>query len=479
MSKIFLVARDEWRYWGRSKLALWSTLLFAVLLVVTAVLTALRMEHERSERIHHQAEAEETFLSQPARHPHRMVHYGHYVFRAPSPLSLIDPGLDPVTGQSIFLEGHRQNSAMFADSSASADLGGLSWLTPALIYQLFGPLLLILLGHGAIVREREASTLVALQAQGVRGFDLVAGKALALASALLVLLLPLGVSALAAISMGESLIAAFALIAIYFLYLNIWSLLSLLISVLLQRRSSVLTGLTAVWLFSTLLMPALAVSNTTREFPLAGKIEVDLAMLEEVRKLGDGHNTEDPAFQKLRADLFNRYNVNKVEDLPVNLRGVVATEGEAKLTETMNEFADRRMAGELRQASLLNRHGWLTPTLAVARASRSVSGTALETHQRFLREAEAVRFDFVQGLNKVHAEELSYVDDINRNSSDPEVEKRSRVDATNWQVLDDFRFETASQELRIENASGSVLALTCWCLLLAAGSVLFGIRLKP
>jgi len=120
-----------------------------------------------------------------------MVHYGHYLFRAPAPLAIFDPGLDAVTGQSIFLEGHRQNTAMFAESSASADFGGLARLTPALIYQLFAPLLIILLGHGALVRERESAVLAPLLALGVSGRTLIAGKVLALLSFTGLLLIPL------------------------------------------------------------------------------------------------------------------------------------------------------------------------------------------------------------------------------------------------------------------------------------------------
>ena len=121
------------------------------------------------ERLHLQEQSEETFLSQPDRHPHRMVHYGHYVFRAPPPLALFDPGVDAVTGQSLFLEGHRQNSAMFADARAEARTGGFGTLSPAKIYHLFLPLLIIALGHAVILRERETRTLGPLLSQGVSG----------------------------------------------------------------------------------------------------------------------------------------------------------------------------------------------------------------------------------------------------------------------------------------------------------------------
>ena len=123
----------------------------------TAVLTLLQVAQETAARSALQRQAHDTFLSQPARHPHRMVHYGHYVFRSPSPLAAFDPGLDPVTGQTLFLEGHRQNTAAFAAAAAGARLGGLPALSPAVVYQLFVPLLLIVLGYGAVARERESA----------------------------------------------------------------------------------------------------------------------------------------------------------------------------------------------------------------------------------------------------------------------------------------------------------------------------------
>ena len=114
-SKVVIVAKDEWRYWLRSKLAM-TVLAIGLLLtlssVVVTAMTMLELSHDRHEL---QSNAEQSFVDQPDRHPHRMVHYGHYAFRTPSPLSTLDPGIDAYTGNSIFLEGHRQNSAMFAD----------------------------------------------------------------------------------------------------------------------------------------------------------------------------------------------------------------------------------------------------------------------------------------------------------------------------------------------------------------------------
>lgn len=482
MKRLLTIAGAEWRYWLRSRLALGGAVLMAGLLIATTVLTTLRMQGEGAERAHHQAEAEAAFLSQPDRHPHRMVHYGHYVFRTPAPLALFDPGLDPVTGQSIFLEGHRQNTAMFAASGASADLGGLSWLSPAMVYQLFGPLLVILLGHGLIARERETATLATLLAQGTPGRVLLAGKALALLSFVVLMLLPLALSAGLAVHFskhpGEAPLAAWALVGAYLLYLVIWGALALLASALLRRRSAVLATLATLWIALTLVLPAVAVSSASNAAPMVGKLETDLAMLADLRKLGDGHNANDPAFAQLRADLLAQHGVQRVEELPVNLRGVVAQVSEQRLTETLNTYAQAQMAAETRQAAVLARHGWLTPLLAVAEASRAVAGTDLVHHHRFLQEAEALRYAFVQGLNRVHAEKLAYADDIRR-SSDAQAERRTRVDAANWRLLDRFRFEPDAAGSRIAQARPQWLMLCVWCALLVGAGFWAGGRLEP
>jgi len=478
MNSVMLIARAEWRYWLRSSLAVSAAVLFLLLLILTTVLSTARFAAERHERLHHQQDAEESFLSQPDRHPHRMVHYGHYVFRTPTPLSVFDPGLDPVTGQSVFLEGHRQNSATFAESSSGADLGGLSWITPAVVYQIFGPVLIILLGHGAVVREREAATLGPMMAQGVSGAAIMGGKALALLAAIGILLLPLLASALVAVGAGESWSAAFLLFGLYLAYLAVWALLSLLVSALLPRRATVLATLTALWLALTLLLPFLAVSNSAVSRPIAGQIESDLTMLADLRRQGDGHNAEDPAFQQLRGELLARYDADSVEELPVNWRGVVAEYSEAKLTETLNAYAEARMAAERGQAELLATHSWLTPTLATAVASRAIAATGLETYHRFLRDAEALRIDFVQGLNRLHAEELDYRSDVNRNR-DAAAARRARISAGNWKLLSDFRFEAADVAERVRGAATPSLSLACWIMALLVACAWTSGRLRP
>ena len=478
MNKVSTIAAAEWRLWMRSRSALAAFLAVVLVIAATSVLTAVQFSEERHEREHQQEVAEETFLSQPARHPHRMVHYGHYVFRTPPPLAIIDPGVDAVTGQSIFLEGHRQNTAMFADTRASANVGGFQGLTPAFVYQVLIPLLLIALGHGVFVREREARTLAPLLAQGVSGVTLYSGKTLALAGLSAALLAPMLIMSFVGVALGEAIGLSLSVVATYGAYLLVWSTVIVLVSSLVRTRGVVLGVLVFVWLGWSLVVPRLAVASASAAAPSPGKLETDFQLLADLRKLGDGHNAGDPAFAALRANLLAEYDVASVEELPVNFRGVVAEASEAELTQVMNEYAERRMELEVRQSRHANGFGWISPVLAVSAASRNLAGVDLETHHRFLREAEAVRYGFIQGLNKSHIEELSYTDDINRNQGD-EASLRARISPENWAVLGEFRFEPAAAGERLGAASSPLLMLGSWLAALAAASAFAGRRLQP
>ncbi|MEM9618913.1 MAG: DUF3526 domain-containing protein [Pseudomonadota bacterium] len=461
MSRTTTIAADEWRYWFRSRLAISVLFVGLVLAVGSALLTASKMSAAAHERAHLQIEAEETFYSQPDRHPHRMVHYGHYVFRTPPPLSIIDPGVDAYTGTSIFLEGHRQNSAMFADRQSSAGLAGFGALTPAFLLQTFAPLLLILMGYNVITREREARALHQLIAQGLAPLQILTGKGLALAGAAMLMLSPLLIAAVAAIIRGETAAAAALFASGYAAYLLIWCALIVLVSAIMRARSASLGALLVIWMVAALLLPPLSSTAALSIVEAPGKIETDFAILEEMKKVGDGHNAADPAFASLRANLLQQYNVDSVEELPMNFRGVVAQAAEAELTDLLNRFAEDRMQVEVSQAHVGRIFGWFSPVLGVREFSMTLAGVDLETHHRFLREAEELRFDFVQSLNKVHAEKLAYADDISR-SSDPEAEKRTRMSAENWKVLNEFRFEPAPARKRIEASLAPFAKLLVW-----------------
>ena len=468
MSAVLRVFTEEWRYWFRSRLAVTATVLLLVVVASSVVSTLSRMQLETQSRQSMQTAAEEAFLAQPDRHPHRMVHYGHYVFRAPSPLATVDPGVDPLTGTVMFLEGHRQNSATFPAAYTAPQVAGMQYLTPAFTYQILVPLVLIVVGFATVARERELRTDVQLIAQGVSPFRLWAGKSLALVALGALLLVPLAASALLTIGQGESLLSVAAFIGGYLIYLAFWAFAVVGISARVKTAAMSLLWCTVAWMVFAIVVPRVASDVAGTLTPVTGKIESDLDLIEAMRAVGDGHNAADPAFEGLRAEVMNQYGVDQVEDLPVNMRGIIAEAAEASLTDVLNEFADKRMKEETEQAEVLRRGAFLSPMIAIRNLSMQASGSDLSNHHRFEREAEKARFDFVQDLNRAHVTELSYVDDINR-SNDESSSRRARISADNWRVLQSFDFGPGPAAERVRAATPGFLLLLIW----GAGAALF------
>jgi ABC-2 type transport system permease protein len=455
---------DEWRYWWRTRLAATVITIGVLMTFASVIVNTLEMQAANAQREHLQRLAEARFLEQPNRHPHRMVHYGHYVFRMPAPLSIIEPGVDAFTGTAIFLEGHRHNSAMFADQNQSSGLTRFSSLSPAFILQVLAPLLLLLVGYASVTREREAGTLNIMVTQGVSKKQILSGKFFALAIIGLIVLLPLLITSVFTTQKGESWLIVTGFIAGYVVYIVTWSALVLWISALSLRSSASLILLIVLWLLFCILVPRISSSTAATLSPAPGKLEADFAVLEELRKLGDGHNASDPAFAKLKANLLAQHKVNSVSQLPINFRGVVAEYSEKKLTKVLVEFAEQRMQEERSQAEIARQFGWLSPTMAMRTFSMTVAGTNLESHHRFLREAEAVRFDFVQSLNHLHTHDLDYNLDINR-YRDEETGWAARVDASNWSLLSQFNFQPEAGVSRLQQSLIYGVQLMFWCVL--------------
>jgi ABC-2 type transport system permease protein len=476
MNIAFNIIREEWRYWMRSKLATSVLLISIVLSCASVVVTVFNIQEATHERTHLQEKAHETFLSQPDRHPHRMVHYGHYLFRAPSPLAALDPGVDAYTGTSIFLEGHRQNSAMFSQQQQSAGLTRFVNLTPAFVIQVFAPLLLILIGYSVITREKESRTLDNLLVQGLSPLILLTAKVAALFLAGIVVLVPLMLGSLATLFWGESLSMILSFWLAYLLYVGIWCLLITLISCFVKQGNASFSLSIGLWITLCVLIPRISSSTAGAAVEAQGKLLSDFAVIQQMRKLGDGHNAADPAFEQLRKNVLAQYGEDNIEDLPINFRGVVAKHSEAQLTDVLNTFAEERMQSEVKQATVARLFGWLSPVVAIRTASHTLAGSGLETHHRFLREAEKTRFDFVQSLNNVHAEKLTYADDVNRNNGE-EAGRRARVSSDNWQVLQNFHFTPDTPAQRLGKSISSFIQLMGWFLVLFLMSLSAGRKL--
>ncbi len=465
MNRMLLIARNEGRMMRRNRVAQLAVLMLLLLSVVATLTSVAHREASDALRARFQAQADRAFDGQPARHPHRMVHYGHFVFRPLPPLAAFDPGVDPFTGSTIFLEGHRQNSANFGDVRQSSLLARFGSLTPAFVLQVLAPLVLIFVGFGAIAREREQGTLRVLKAHGTSATALMAGKVLALGAVAALMLLPalLSLAWLVAIE-GAAPPAALALGLGYAAYLLLWTVGIVATSSMVGSARTALMALLGLWAFAIVLVPRVAPDMALAMIPTPTRLETDIAIHRDLRRIGDSHDPDDPHFKAFKAQVLDRYGVDKVEDLPVNYRGLLAMEGERLTSGLFDTYARAQFDGERDQSRIVAAFGLISPTIGLRSLSMALAGTDLEAHRRFLQQAEAYRYAIVQQLNRLQAEAVTYADDGRRNS-DPAAGRRVRFAARHWHDNPHFAYRGPALRERLAAALPGAAILFVWTLL--------------
>jgi ABC-2 type transport system permease protein len=466
MMQVRLVAAAQLRLFLRSRLAVVALLLLAMLSAIAAVTGAGQATRIATDRQTAQAAAEAAFTAQPDRHPHRMVHYGTYALRPLGPLAAFDPGVDAFAGSLIYLEGHRQNASTLGAARESSGLIRFGLLTPAFVLRVLVPLLLVFVGFAMIVAERQAGLVTLQLSHGVDWGAYLAGKALALGAvaglAALPALLALG---WATVRNPGELGPAFAMALASLLWLLIWVLGITLISVRARSPQSALLTLVLAWAVLVVLVPRAAAGLAALAHPLPTKAETDLAVLDELRRVGDSHNPDDPHFAVFKARLLQQYGVTRVEDLPFNYRGALSAEGERLTSQLFAEHAADLAGIQLAQQRMIGIASLLSPAIGFAQASMAGAATDLGSHLSFLEAAEAHRYRLIQSLNRLHSFEVRAQDDAAR-SRDPLAEQRSRISAHFWAEQKPFTFTGPSAADRVTAMLPGLGVMLLWAGLL-------------
>lgn len=460
MSTWTIVMRNELRAMVRDRTAVAGILLLLVLSIAATIVSTHHMQSAAEYRQRQQAAAQDAFDAQPDRHPHRVVHYGHFVYRMPSALAAFDPGVDPFTGSSMFLEGHRQNSANFGDVMQSSILTRFGQLTPAFVLQVLAPLVLVFLGYGVLAQERERGTLRQLMLQGASVRDIAGGKLAALWLVSAVFMLPafIGLAFLAS-APGASAAVALLLALGYVIYLGTWSAVVVATSGFLARRRDALLVLVAGWAVTCLLVPRIAPDVAYAAFSVPDRLQTEIGIGRDLRALGDSHNADDPYFSAFRRQILAKYGVKRIEDLPVNYKGLLAVEGERITSSLFNDYAERSAELQLAQNRMVGRFSWLTPSIALSQFSMAAAATDLASHLQFLSQAEAHRYRMVQHLNQLQADDVSYADDT---AKDAGADQRKRIARSNWQAIPHFEYSPRPAKAILKSMASGIVILLAW-----------------
>ena len=431
-------------------------LALVIALGLIAVLGARHHEaNEAEQRARYQDMVDRQWREQPERHPHRVIHYGFLVFREQAPLEFFDSGVSDYAGTSLFLEGHRQNTANFGEARHSTGMSRFGRLTPASVLALLLPLLVVVAGFAAVSSEREGGTLGFLLTQGATPAQILAGKVLATGAVGVLASVPvaLAVVVIAEPELGSPASGARlgALAAIYGIYLTGWVLLTVLVSALRTSSRSALGQLLALWVVICVATPRIAASIAETLYPLPSRAELTAQVEQALNQVGDSHRPEDPFFLALRDEYLERYQVEDVEDLPVNWRGVVSREAEAVTTRVLEDHRQELAEEHSRQNRVMAWSGFLSPYLAARDLSMGLAGSGPEATEAFLAQAEAHRYAIIQRLNELHIHEIRMEND-----------RAQRLPREHWGEFPVFQTEQPHLGTVLANRPASLAALLLW-----------------
>lgn len=380
---IRLIAKREFtEFWRDGRLRLAGGLM--LLLLATALAVGWQQQRtEAAERNAAEALGYDDWLRQNQRHPHDAAHQGLHVFKPVPAAAIIDPGITPYVGSTIWLQAHRQSELRFRPAQDATGLQRFGNLSVAWVLQVLGPLLVIVLGFNAFAGEREQGTLRQTLSLGVSPRQLLCGKALALFGALTLCLMPaLAAAALALLWQGgaDAALRMAGLALGYALYFGIAVVGVLAVSAWVPSTRLALVVLLGLWIAGVALAPRAASDLARQTFPSPSRQAFNQSL--------DGDlNREYQRAWREQLGTDQRWGAT----LPLNRWGIaLKVDDEAGYGVTDKHFAQLwdSFAAQQRAQEWA---GLAVPLLALRAWSMGVAGTDFAAHRHFSVAAEQQR----------------------------------------------------------------------------------------
>lgn len=404
---LLAIARKELQEIVRDRVCLAVLCIFVATLVASSVVSYQSWKKKDALQSSLQDRAREQWLSQSTSSAHQATHDGQTVYKRPTRLAVVDPGINHVLGTQIRLESHRRHDAIVATNRNRLNLFQLTFDTPALLIQAVLPLVAILLSYAVLARERERGTWKLLLTLNTKHRSIVFGKLIAVFTLVVLLASPVAVWLIWTLATGadDSVLptgdlvgrtAAFA--AVNMLYLFGWCATGVAISARCSAGAA-LVLLVACWATWTLIVPRAAFDLAYSQYPLPDRAERQEAREAAVRHGSDGQRTLDEFNARLERRLLKQYGVDDLRDLPIDINAARLLAME-EFTDAIDDEAESQIAAIYeKQNQLVDRFELASPYLAVRSLSMAFAGTDRRNHAAFLASAERYRRLYVKILN--------------------------------------------------------------------------------
>jgi ABC-2 type transport system permease protein len=443
---VFALARSEaLRLWREPRLR-WIAALAPLLLLTiftSTINSAGRLAHERTSF----SAAERTrWLDQGFKDPHSAAHFGVWAVKPASPLSALMPGIEPFVGLAVWLEAHKRNEMIFRPRQ-EADPVMRSATSVAHLLALLGPLFAILLGFAGFARERERGTLRMALGNGASATRLLLLRFCILAAVLACMLVvpaaALGGYALwtlpAAGWEGGYRLALWCLL--HLLYLLMFLLVSMSVSLRAGSARAALAALLTLWLVFCVVLPRAASEAAGYLSPTPSYHAVRTAAEQEAPAYENAQKWE------ARAQALGKANGAAV----LNGRAARLDQSERDSHTVFDRLLGRFYSAVEQQDRSFGRLGAFTPAVALDAAGASVAGTDFHHHRHFIDAAETYRRTMVNRLNGELMEHAEHVD------------AGAATGRAFWESVPVFAYQPPSLRTALANVAVPLLLLLAWC----------------
>lgn len=459
---ILHIAKQEIVQIIRDKRFMLLLLLIIALLGLSVYVSGVKYKQLETYRSEAARQKREEWLHQDPKHPHTAAHFGNFAFKPVTPLNWIDYGVDSYTGTYVYMEPHRQNDFVFTPAQEQSGSIRFGELSPALILQVFVPMLMIFLCFSSITREKESGVLRLLNAQGITMRQLITGKITGYFFVFLAIIIPLlagvflgGNSQGTAIIPAEEVLARFGLLlAAYLIYFFIFIGIVVFISAVAKSSRAAMLSSLGLWILLIVFMPKATANLGADLHPLPSNEAFADAIRTDIKNGIDGHNPDDQRKKKLTDSMLKKYAVDSVSQLPVNMEGVVMEAAEDYSSAVYDKHFANVQQTLLNQNKLSSLASWLNPYIAIRNLSMSLSLTDPYSHIDFQKAAENYRRSFVQNMN----EDMAL-------RSKPGSFFTYKIDDKTYEKIPGFNYQSPSVGLSIQGVSMEATALV-FCLLL-------------
>lgn len=477
ISNLRLIVRKTWQDLFKGKQNLIITIIVLLFCMLSICIGFTKYTDSFSKVKEYREEVREHWEDRPDKHPHRMAHYGYLVFRIGHPLNIFDNGLDDYLGNVIFLEAHKQNTANLSEAGSSGTLVRFGAFSSAFILQSIVPMIILFLGFGLIVQERENSTLKIISIQGASGRVIVWGKILGLWLFSLCFLVPVIPVVFVAALMTETtnsldlLIRLSFILSAYMMYYFFISTLTIIVSANSKSTSSALISLIGFWLLFIIILPKGVQFAAQNLYPAPSRIAFETNLEKDILKSGDSHNPDDPHFKKIKDSLLAHYKVKATNELPFNYGGFVMKEGEKISSQIYTEHQKQLQNIYNRQQSLTDISGLINPAIAVKNFSMIATGTDFFSYTQFQKQAEEYRYQMAQHLNDL---QIKYISNIKpEKGGSPAV-----IGKDNWKKFPDFNYKHTVVLHSMKAQPIPAAALVLWLIICVMAIEISGRKLK-